>query len=84
MVDDDLEDAPEPILPDPMRGLRHLFSAILLQACLDSRFWNANLRRDALLFLLPRDDRFREHLQICLELSGVNQKSFRAWLNQFW
>ena len=81
--DDELAEEPEPVPFDPMRGLRHLAAAVLLQAVHDSRFCNPHVRRDALLFLLPRDDRFREHLQITLHMSGVNQRSFRRYMSKF-
>jgi hypothetical protein len=83
MDDDDLDGTPEPEPYDPTLGMRHLAAAILLQAVQDSRFWNPHVRRDALLFLLPREDRFREHLQLILVLSRVNQTAFRRWMSQF-
>ena len=84
MVDDDeLEDEPEPPAPaDLTRPLRRLAAAILVQAIEDLRFWNPNVRRDALSFLLPRDRHFHEHLQLMLTVSRTDQRSFRRYMSK--
>jgi hypothetical protein len=81
---DELEDETGPPTPaDLTRPLRRLAAAILLQAVEDMRYWNPNVRRDALLFLLPRDRYFREHLELMLTVSRTDQRSFRRWMSKF-
>jgi hypothetical protein len=75
-----IPDPPEP--PDPHWSVRRLAAAVLLRAVMDSQFTDPHIRRDAMLFLSPRDDRFREHLQLTLRVSGVNQRWFRRRIEQ--
>jgi hypothetical protein len=75
---------PDPAPPsDPTRALRRLAAGILLQAIEDMRFWNPHVRRDALLFLLPRDQYFREHLELVLTVSRTDQRAFRRYMSRF-
>ena len=82
-LEDEWEGIPgPPPPPDPNYAVRRLAAAVLLRAVLDSRVTDPHVRRDALLFLNPRDERFREHLQLTLQVSGVNQRWFRRRIEQ--
>jgi hypothetical protein len=78
-LEDEWEGVPDPPAPpDPSYAGRRLAVAVLLRAVLDSRLSDPHLRTDAILFLNPRDDRFRQHLQMTLQVSGVDQRWFRS------
>jgi hypothetical protein len=73
MVDDELEDAPEPEPIDPLRGVKRLAAAILLRAVED--FLQAKNRETwigAQRFLFPQDPACRELLRWTIDISQVN------------
>jgi hypothetical protein len=80
MVDDDEEDAPEPLPIDPLRGWRRLAQAVVLRAVIDSKQRNSRARKDAARFLYPKSDCVRLHFNRISQCAGLNQEWLRECL----
>jgi hypothetical protein len=88
MVDDELEDEAEPLPPeDPMRAIKRLAQAVIVQALIDftrahTRAEDREVWSDASRFLFPDDPDQQEFLRWTVEVSALDPYRLRANLTR--